>query len=140
VQIINFSAISSVDSSISDVNREYAQKMITNVAAKNRLISSLTDINNFQTKYGQAVSVEKTLQANALAQCLKNKSQVWCNQKIGNLFNIIQYQLNLINKALIQLKYSLLQTQLNLFYSLKWINQAGYNIINGDIKYLIGKL
>jgi hypothetical protein len=138
-QVINFFIISSIEGTIADVNRAYDEKMITKIDAKNNLVSSLTDIKTFQEKYGQRIDKEKALRDKAMAQCLKQRSQAWCNQKIGNIFSIIDYQLNLINQAIIKLKYNLILAKLDVFLSVKWINQTGYNIIKADLKYLLSK-
>ncbi|MDD5527823.1 MAG: hypothetical protein PHO56_02485 [Patescibacteria group bacterium] len=114
--------------------------MITKVEAKNGLINDLTDIKNFQEKYGQRIDKEKTMRDKAMAQCLKHKNQAWCDAKIGKIFNRIEYQLSRFNQALIKLKYNLILTKLDVYLRVKWINQAGYNMIREDVKYLINKL
>ncbi|MDD5527824.1 MAG: Ig-like domain-containing protein [Patescibacteria group bacterium] len=139
-QIINFSVITDINGTIADVNRAYDEKMITKVEAKNGLINDLTDIKNFQEKYGQRIDKGKVMRDKAMAQCLKYKNQVWCTKKIDTIFDRFEYQLNKINQALIKLKYNLILTKLDVFLRTKWINQSGYNIIRGDMKYLISKL
>jgi hypothetical protein len=41
---------------------------------------------------------------------------------------------------MIRLKYNLILTKLDLYLKTKLINQAGYNIIKEDIKYLVSKI
>ncbi len=139
-QTVNFLVITDVDGTIADVSRAYAEKMITKVDAKNDLINSLTDIKNFQEKYGQRIDKEKAMRDKAMIQCLKYKNQVWCSNKIGTIFDRFEYQLNKIDKAVIKLKYNLILTKLDIYLKTKWINQTGYNIIREDIKYLINNL
>jgi len=45
-----------------------------------------------------------------------------------------------MNQVLIKLKYNLILSKLDIYLKIKWINQAGYNIIKEDIKYLINKV
>jgi hypothetical protein len=139
-QTVNFSVITDIDGTIADVDRAYAEKMITNNDAKKGLIDDLNDIKAYQERYGQKTQREKALRDKAMAQCLKHKNQAWCTKKIGTIFDRFEYQLNKIDQALIKLKYSLILTKLDVYLKTKWLNQAGYNIIKEDIKYLISKL
>ncbi|MDD5527499.1 MAG: hypothetical protein PHO56_00795 [Patescibacteria group bacterium] len=139
-QIVNFSFITDVNGTIADVSRAYDEKMITKVEAKNSLINDLTDIKNFQEKYGQRIDKEKIMRDKAMAQCLKHKNRAWCDAKIGKTFDRFEYRLNKINQVVIKLKYNLVLTKLDVFLRVKWINQAGYNIIREDIKYLLSKI
>lgn len=76
----------------------------------------------------------------AMAQCLKYKSQTWCNNKIGTIFDRFDYRLSKINQAVIKIKYNLILAKLDLYLKVKWINQDGYNIIKEDVRYLINKI
>jgi hypothetical protein len=139
-QTVNFSVTTDIDGIISDINRAYAEKMITKVDVKNALISDLTEIKNFQEKYGQRINKEKDMRDEATAQCLKHKNSIWCQKKIGNIFDRFEYQLNKIDQVVLKLKYNLILTKLDLYLKTRLINQAGYNIIKEDIKYLVSKL
>ncbi|MDD4902159.1 MAG: hypothetical protein PHE24_03405 [Patescibacteria group bacterium] len=138
-QIINFFIVTDVDGTIADINRAYDEKMITKIEAKKDLINDLTQIKTFQKKYGQRIDKEKTMRDKVMIQCLKHKNQAWCETKIGKILDKIEYQLSKINQAIIKLKYNLVLEKLDRFLKKNWINQAGYNIIKDDIKYLISK-
>jgi hypothetical protein len=139
-QTVNFSVITDIDGTIADVNRAYDEKMITKNDAKKGLINDLNDIKAYQERYGQKIQREKALRDKAMAQCFKHKNQAWCTKKIGTIFDRFEYQLNKIDQAFIKLKYSLILTKLDVYLKTKWLNQAGYNIIKEDIKYLISKM
>jgi N-acetylneuraminic acid mutarotase/pimeloyl-ACP methyl ester carboxylesterase len=139
-QTVNFYLITDIDGTIADVNRVYDEKMITKIEAKKDLVNDLTNIKTFQEKYGQRIDKEKEMRAKAMAQCLKHKNQAWCDKKIGTIFNRFEYQLSRMNQVLIKLKYNLILSKLDIYLKIKWINQAGYNIIKEDIKYLINKV
>ena len=139
-QTVNFYLITDIDGTIADVNRVYDEKMITKIEAKKDLVNDLTNIKTFQEKYGQRIDKEKEMRAKAMAQCLKHKNQAWCDKKIGTIFNRFEYQLSKMNQVLIKLKYNLILSKLDIYLKIKWINQAGYNIIKEDIKYLINKV
>jgi len=139
-QIVNFSVITDIDGTIADVNRAYDEKKIAKIEIKKDLINDLTEIKNFQERYGQRIDKEKAMRDKAMAQCLKHENQAWCNKKIGTIFDRFEYQLNKINQAVIKLKYNLITAKLDLYLCAKWINQVGYSIIKEDIRYLISKL
>ncbi|MDD5528326.1 MAG: alpha/beta fold hydrolase [Patescibacteria group bacterium] len=139
-QTVNFFEITSVDGTLTDVNRSYDEKMIIKINVKKDLVNDLTDIKNFQEKYGQKIDAEKTMRDKAMAQCLKRKNQTWCSNKIGTIFDRFEYRLSKINQAVIKIKYNLILAKLDVYFRTKWINQAGYTIIKEDLKYLISKL
>jgi hypothetical protein len=97
-------------------------------------------IKNFQEKYGQRIDREKARRDEAIVQCLKHKNKVWCDNKIGTIFDRFEYQLNKINQAVIKLKYNLILAKLDLYLRTKLINQIGYSIIKEDLKYLLSKI
>jgi len=137
---VNFSIITDINGTISDVNRSYNEKMISKDQARKDLVNALADIQTFQMKYGSKIAKEQDLKAKAMALCLKRKSQSWCNARIGTIFDRFEYQLSKVNQLLINLKYQAILVVLDLDLRLKVINSAGYDIIKGDIKYLISKL
>jgi hypothetical protein len=139
-RVVNFSVITDIDGTIDDVNRAYDEKMISKNDAKKGLINDLNDIKAYQERYGQKIQREKALWDKAMAQCLKHKNQAWCTKKIGTIFDRFAYQLNKIDQVLIKSRYNLILTKLDLYLKIKWLNQAGYNIIKEDIKYLISKM
>jgi hypothetical protein len=136
---VNFSIVTDIDGTIADVNRAYDEKMIIKIDAKKDLINDLTEIKNFQERYGQRIDKEKAMRDKAMTQCLKHKNQAWCDKRIGAMFDRFEYQLNKINQAIIKLKYNLILAKLDVYLKAKWINQTGYTIIKEDIKYLLSK-
>jgi hypothetical protein len=137
---VNFSIITDINGTISDVNRAYAEKMISKDQARKDLVNALTDIQTFQTKYGSKIAKEQDLKAKAMTICLKHKSQGWCTARIGTIFDRFEYQLSKVNQLLINLKYQVILVTLDLDLKLKVINTTGYDIIKADVKYLINNL
>jgi hypothetical protein len=137
---VDFSIVTDINGTISDVNRAYNEKMISKDQTRKDLVNALTDIKTFQTKYGSKIAKEQDLKAKAMTLCLKRKNQSWCTARIGTIFDRFEYQLSKINQLLINLKYQAILVVLDLDLKLKVINTAGHDIIKGDIKYLISKL
>lgn len=137
---VDFSIITDINGTISDVNRSYNEKMISKDQVRKDLVNALTDIQIFQTKYGSKIAKEQDLKAKAMTLCLKRKSQSWCSARIGTIFDRFEYQLSKVNQLLINLKYQVILVTLDLDLKLKVINSTGYDIIKGDIKYLISNI
>jgi pimeloyl-ACP methyl ester carboxylesterase len=137
---VDFSVITDIDGTISDVNRAYSEKMISKDQARKDLVNDLTDIQTFQAKYGSKIAKEQDLKAKAMTLCLKHKSQNWCIARIGTIFDRFEYQMSKVNQLLINLKYQTILVTLDLDLKLKVINSTGYDIIKADVKYLISNL
>lgn len=65
------------------------------------------------------------------------KDQIWCEEKLGNIFDKIDYHLSKIQQKIVQVKYELILKKLELYEKINWITKAGSDIIKEDVKYLI---
>ena len=137
---INFIIGASLDSSISDVNRCYLEKLITNKQARKHLVKELETVKKQAEKLGKRQIKRQENFNKLLEKCEKIKGRAWCEVKLKPRLNKIIYRLNEINKKLIEVQLKAIIKQLEQFYKKQWISEKGYEIIKEDINWLINKL
>jgi hypothetical protein len=73
-------------------------------------------------------------------RCLAKKGKAWCEEKIGESLDKINYQMDKVSQKLLKLKYELILKKLDVYKKIGWMTNKAANMVEGDIKYLISKL
>lgn len=137
-EIVNFYAVTSIFGTIADIGRAYDEGLM-NEKAKRSLINDLQNIQDYLDKNAQRGERWGVVEQKIIDRCIQKKSLSWCNDKLGNVFEKIDYKLNDVQKKIVRTKYELILKKLELYEKIGWITKAGGGIIEEDVKYLINK-
>ena len=137
---VKFTVSADLDSTISDVNRSYDLGWIKSEKVKNWLNEELNEIKKYQEKFGEQEKKLEQKQEKIMGQCLKKKSQAWCDKKLEKYYDKIIYKLNQVHKKIITKRFQEILKKLEVYYRKQWLNQSAYDIIKEDVNYLISNL
>jgi hypothetical protein len=133
---IKFSVVTSIAGAIADVNRLYLEKLI-NQKAKDVLINDSGDVQKYLDKNAKKEEKRQEVKKEIMDKCIAKKGQVWCEEKLGDVFIKIDYRLSQVQQKIVRVKYELILKKLDLYEKLDWIAKVGSGIIKEDVKYLI---
>lgn len=137
---VKFTVSADLDSVINDVNRSYGLDWINQEKVKNWLVKELNEIKKYQEKYGERQNKLEQKLEKIMSQCLKKKSQAWCEEKLGKHYDKAIYRLNRNYHKTITKRYQQILKKLEDYFKKQWLNQSAYDIIKEDIEYLISKM
>lgn len=134
---INFEIIADTDSTIADVERAYAEGMITREQIKLKLIKELEQIKEYLEKYGQKEEKKKDKLKQRLNKCAERKDSEKCEERTAKLYDKTTYKLDKVHRKIIIKKYETILKNLKLYYTKGWLNEEGYGILKADIEWLV---
>ena len=104
------------------------------------MLLDLENIQKYINKYGKREERRDKKQEELLNKCIEKKGKEWCENKLGKIFQKINYHLDFIYIKILKIEYNKILQKLELYYKKDWVSEEGYGIIKEDIKYLISKL
>lgn len=137
-EMIKVNIITDIQGTISDINREFDEKMI-NEKAKKELIKDLDKINDYIIKNGKKEKVRDKNREKLMQECVKKKGTNWCERKLGKIFQKIEFRINKIQEIYIKMQYREILRELDRYVKKGWVNKISYDIIKKDINYLLKK-
>ncbi len=138
-QIVDFYAVTSISGTIADVGRAYDEDLM-NEKAKRALVDDLQKVQDYLDKNVQREERRDSVEQRIMDRCVQKKGQAWCEDKLGNVFEKIDYKLNEVQKRIIGVKYELILKKLELYEKIGWIEKVGGDIIGEDVEYLINNI
>jgi hypothetical protein len=136
---VKFNAITTIAGTIADINRAYSENLL-NQKAKDSFIKDLEDIQKYIDKYAKKEEKKQKIEKAIMDKCVAKRGQVWCEEKLGNIFDKINFHLSQIQQKIVQVGYGLILKKAELYEKIGWITKAGSDIIKEDVKYLINNV
>ncbi len=133
---VSFEIITTIAGTISDITRANSEGYL-NQKAKDALVADLNDIQRYLDKNAEREEKRQDVEDGIMANCVAKKGQAWCDEKLGDVFEKIDYHLTVVQKKLLLVKYKLILKKLELYEKLGWMTEVGGGVLSGDIEYLM---
>lgn len=136
---VSFEIITTIPGTISDITCANSEGYL-NQKAKDALVADLNDMQRYLDKNAEREERRQSVEDGIMARCVAKKGQAWCDKKLDDVFEKIDYHLTVVQKKFLLVKYGLILKKLEIYDRLDWMTEVGGGIIKADIEYLINKI